>query len=69
MYAITKTMSDEQARATVDGFCAGCLKQRLWEIDGPNSQPVRAVPGDWPLLCHEACNLLVAEARKVVKKK
>lgn len=68
MYTVTKTITDEQARAMIDRFCAGCLKQRLWEIDTPNSQSVRSVPGEWPLLCHEACNLLVAEARKVVKK-
>ena len=27
-----------------------------------------AAPGEMPLLCHEACNLLVARAREVVKK-
>jgi hypothetical protein len=27
-----------------------------------------ATPGTLPLLCHEACNLLVAKAREVVKK-
>ncbi len=68
MYAVTKTITDEQARATVDGFCAGCLKQRLWEIDGPNPHRPQSAPGAWPLLCHEACNLLVAATRKSVKK-
>jgi sirohydrochlorin cobaltochelatase len=69
MYSITKTITDEQARGMIDRFCAGCLKQRLWEIAVPNPQPPRASPDEWPLLCHEACNLLVAEARKAVKKK
>lgn len=69
MYAVTKSITDGQARATIDRFCAGCLKQRLWEISGPNPQPPRMTPGVWPLLCQEACNLLVAEARRVVKGK
>lgn len=67
MYAVTKSITDEQARATIDRFCAGCLKQRLWEISGPNPRSPQRAPGAWPLLCHEACNLLVAEARKTVK--
>lgn len=69
MYAITKSITDEQARAMVDRFCADCLKQRLWEIAAPNPQSPTHEPGAWTLLCHEACNLLVAEARKVVKGK
>jgi sirohydrochlorin cobaltochelatase len=69
MYAVTKTIGDEQARAMIDRFCAGCLKRRLWEIDAPNPTPVPFSVGELPLLCHEACNLLVAEARKVVKGK
>ena len=28
-----------------------------------------AAPGEWPLFCHEACNLLVAKAREVVKRR
>jgi sirohydrochlorin cobaltochelatase len=67
MYRVTQKISDAEARRTIDGFCAGCLKQRLWEIDGPNPQPVRLAAGELPLICQEACNLLVAEARKVVK--
>ena len=67
MYAVTKKITDEQARALVDRFCAGCLKQRLWEIAGPNPDRASSTPGALPLLCHEACNLLVAEARKAVK--
>jgi len=67
MYRVTQQITGAQARELIDRFCAGCLKQRLWEIAAPNPQPPRTVPGEWPLLCHEACNLLVAEARKVVK--
>jgi sirohydrochlorin cobaltochelatase len=69
MYRITQSISDDEARAVIDRFCAGCLKQRLWEIDAPNPTPPVIAAHDWPLLCAEACNLLVAEARKVVKGK
>lgn len=67
MYRVTQKITDEQARAMITGFCAGCLKRRLWTIDGaaPPVSPT-ATPA-LPLLCQEACNLLVAEARKVVK--
>jgi sirohydrochlorin cobaltochelatase len=64
MYAVTKKLTDEQGRAMVDRFCAGCLKRRLWD-----GQPASTAPGALPLLCHEACNLLVAEARKVLRGK
>ena len=57
-----------QARTMIDGFCAGCLKHRLWEIDVPNPQPPAVASGAFSLLCHEACNLLVAKAREVVKR-
>ena len=30
-------------------FCAGCLKQRLWEIDTPNPRPPRTDPRELPL--------------------
>ena len=62
MYRVTQKITDGQARAMIDSFCAGCLKCRLW--DGQTPRPdAEAIP----LLCHEMCNLLVAEARKVVK--
>jgi sirohydrochlorin cobaltochelatase len=67
MYRITQKITCEQALALVERFCAGCLKQRLWGLvdAGPRSDldASRALP----MLCHEACNLLVAEARRVVK--
>lgn len=69
MYRVTQKISDEDARRTIDRFCAGCLKQRLWEIAGPNPVPPALRPREWPLLCHEACNLLVAEIRTVVKQR
>jgi hypothetical protein len=67
MYRVTAKISDAQARDLIDGFCVHCMKHRLWEIRGANPAPLASAPGEWPLICQEACNLLVAEARKVVK--
>jgi len=64
MYRVTQKITDEQARSLIDSFCAGCLKCRLWDARVPEQ-----TAEEFPLLCHEACNLLVAEARKVVKAK
>jgi sirohydrochlorin cobaltochelatase len=68
MYRVTQKVTDAQARETIDRFCAVCLKQRLWEVDSVNPKEPVFAPNEWPLLCHEACNLLVAEIRRVVKK-
>jgi sirohydrochlorin cobaltochelatase len=67
MYRVTQKVTDSQARSTIDAFCAGCLKHRLWEISGSNPEPLEPTPGELPLICHEACNLLIGEIRKVVK--
>jgi sirohydrochlorin cobaltochelatase len=79
MYAVTKKITDAQAQTMIGGFCrsdGGCLKHILWPIapgvpvtslPEAKFQPP-AVPGVLPLLCHEACNLLVAKAREVVKR-
>ena len=68
MYRVTQKLTDVQARALIDSFCAGCLKHRLWEIAAPNPAPPAFPAHSLPLLCHEACNLLVAQAREAVKK-
>jgi sirohydrochlorin cobaltochelatase len=79
MYRITQKITDDQAQALIGRQCrseGGCLKTILWRI-GPGV-PVRSLPADkfrpaatgpgcLPMLCHEACNLLIAGARKVVK--
>ena len=62
MYRVTQKITDEQARTMIDSFCAGCLKCRRWDAQPPPDDADRI-----PLLCQEACNLLVAEARQVVK--
>jgi sirohydrochlorin cobaltochelatase len=67
MYRVTQNITDPEARKLIDGFCAGCLKHRLWEIASLNSQPPVFAKDSLPLLCHEACNLLVAKAREAVK--
>ena len=83
MYAVTKKITDEEAQEMIGGFCksqGGCLKTILWRISP--EVPVTSLPAEKfdpavnqtgtparaiPMLCHEACNLLVAQARSVVK--
>ncbi len=83
MYAVTKKLSDQQADSLIGRFCRscdGCLKTILWRID--DNFPMTSLPEEKfdpavdqaatglqaiPLLCHEACNLLVAAARDVVR--
>ena len=65
------------------GGAPGCLRTVLWARDATGARPSLRLPLDkfitpldqtgrgenvMPLLCQEACNLLVAEARKLVKK-
>lgn len=79
MYAVTRKITDDQAQTMIAGFCrtdGGCLKRILWPI--APGVPVTSLPAEkfqtdapvhtLPLLCHEACNLLVGQARTVVKK-
>jgi sirohydrochlorin cobaltochelatase len=79
MYAITRKVTDRQAGAMIADFCrtdGGCLKRILWPL-APGT-PIPSLPslktaafapaGEMPLLCQEACNLLVARAREVVKR-
>ena len=70
MYRVTQKVTDEDARETVSRACGqGCLKRRLWELETRVDLAGASPPNEWPLLCQEACNLLVAEIRKVVKSK
>ena len=79
MYRITQKLTDDQAQRLIGAQCrsaGGCLKIILWRISAGvpvatlpaekfNAEDV--APGCLPLLCHEACNILVAGARKIVK--
>lgn len=77
MYRVTQKLTDAQAQELISRTCHpdACLKTILWQISP--EQPVVSLPPEkfamgpadqsWPMLCQEACNLLVAGARKVVK--
>jgi sirohydrochlorin cobaltochelatase len=80
MYRITQKISDAQADGLVGRLCrtdGGCLRTILWRRDASGELPSSTLPAEKfepraeerriPLLCQEACNLLVAEARAVVK--
>ena len=79
MYRITQKLTDEQAQRLIARQCrsnGGCLKTILWRIRETISVPLlppekfraEATPvGALPLLCQEACNFVVAAARKMVK--
>jgi len=66
MYAITRKITDAQVAEAIAHVCGGCLKKRLWDI-GTVTREHPAPGAALPMLCHEACNLLVAEARRMVK--
>jgi sirohydrochlorin cobaltochelatase len=77
MYAVVKKITDEQAESVVARTCnhkTGCLRHILWSISPgkPTSlsqrrSEVRHSENEIPILCAEACNLLVAAGRKIVK--
>jgi len=83
MYAVARRITDAQAQVIIRDLCNscdGCLKTILWQI--APGVPVTSLPAAksdplanqlgtpmraLPMLCHEACNLLVTKAREVVK--
>jgi sirohydrochlorin cobaltochelatase len=77
IYAVVKKITDEQAESVIELTCnhrEGCLRHILWSISPgrPSSLSRRGTEGessenDIPLFCAEACNLLVAAGRKIVK--
>lgn len=75
MYAVVKKISDEQAVRVINTTCRGepgCLRRILWDIspESPLPDAVKGGPSPErgvPLLCAEACNLLVAAGRTEVK--
>ena len=77
MYAVVKKITDEQAESVVAITCNhkdGCLRHILWSISPGNptslsrrGSEVQHLENEIPILCAEACNLLVAAGRKIVK--
>jgi sirohydrochlorin cobaltochelatase len=79
MYRVTQLITEEQSEDLVAHCCrsnGGCLRTILWEIKP--GEPVRSLPEDKrtlaelpsdciPLICREACNLIVAAARPIAK--
>ena len=69
MYRVTQKLSDNQSQLLINKTChEGCLRKILWPVTADQEtttffQDEQTIP----LLCREACNLLVAEARKIVK--
>jgi hypothetical protein len=84
MYRVTRKLTDDQAQSMVKESCSSdgrCLRTILWgiEMDRPpdflpssKSDPAVDQTGQnraaLPFLCLEACNILVAAARTMVKK-
>jgi hypothetical protein len=75
MYAVVRRITDEQAGSLVASTCnhaSGCLRRILWSISPGLATPlthrdVLCSENEVPLLCAEACNLLVAAGRKMIK--
>ena len=69
MYRVTQKLSDSEARPLIKTTCQdGCLRKILWPVTSDQEVGSLIVrENEIPLLCREACNLLVAAARKVVK--
>jgi len=78
MYRVTQLLRDDQAREIIAARCGrGCLRTVLWDLEPglpPDVLPPERRATDphalelIPLLCREACNLLVADARPVAKR-
>ena len=77
MYRITQLLRDDQALDLIACRCGeGCLRTVLWDLSAGNMVSSLAVgrrtfddfpPDRIPLLCREACNLLIAAARPIAK--
>jgi sirohydrochlorin cobaltochelatase len=76
MYRVTGLITDDEAQQLVANTCQpGCSRKILWPLAknlplnavAPEKTSVETMPNNIPLLCCEACNILVAEARTVVK--
>lgn len=69
MYRVTGLITDEEAQGIVGSLCSpGCLRRIQWPI--PSTGEPSIIPTkdkEIPLLCIDACSLLIGEARRVVK--
>ncbi|MEX1119875.1 MAG: DR2241 family protein [Terrimicrobiaceae bacterium] len=74
LYAITKQITDPEASALIADICppTKCLNHLLWNI-GPGHPTPLTIPREHapqsplPLLCTEACPLLIGAARSIVR--
>ncbi|MEI6715040.1 MAG: DR2241 family protein [Verrucomicrobiota bacterium] len=74
MYALAKKITSKEASLLISRTCDAdqCLKQILWpiEADCASGQPCTTQltgTDSLPLLCHEACSILISAARQTVK--
>jgi len=75
MYAVTKKITDDEADKLIRSACddtSRCLKKIIWPVGPGRPSPLTHAKVDFPdgvvpLICAEACSLLVAGARSVVK--
>ncbi len=69
MYTVVKRLTDPQAEELIKSTChVGCVRQILWSISEEQAAPPQPPrPGDFPIYCLEACNLLVAAGRPIAK--
>jgi len=77
MYAIVRKITDNQADEVIESRCnstTGCIRKILWSLDETRPAPFTVDPETFasfdrkiPILCAEACNLLVAAGREKVK--
>jgi sirohydrochlorin cobaltochelatase len=64
-FRIVRDLDATAVAELVAGICEkGCLKRRLWE---PAAQTAAPAEAEIPLLCPEACNYLVGQAREKLK--
>jgi sirohydrochlorin cobaltochelatase len=79
IYRVTALIRDEEAQQLVASTCSSdkCLRRILWPLDAAQSwtslpmekQTAASAPDEIPLLCTDACPLLVGGARSAVKKR
>lgn len=80
MYRVVGLITDEQSLELIGSACqreTGCLRRILWKLESQKPHPLTvenrdflldlANGGEIPLLCVEACNLVVAAGRPIVK--